>query len=268
VAIDEKAPTPRTEPADAPVIENELPAYRAISPGAVLTLVLGIASVFCFTDFWFLLVVAAAIVIGVLSIRKIRRLPEVLTGAVYAQAGIGLSLIFGLSAVTHLVVSNFLIDLDASRFARKYTEVIKNESVDMSLWYQQPAEYRKTKKPAEIAEEIKQVKSPAAADFYGDRTRSVSQIKERLKGSGEEIHFSKIESKAVDGLTVYANALLELDGPGSETFPKEQFALIQMMKRPGAGPSDWEVKEIQFPYKPASTVAVVEKHGHDDGHGH
>ena len=57
MAIDEKASSQTDDPADAAVIDNELPAYRAISPGAIVTLVLGIASVFCFTDFWFLLVV-------------------------------------------------------------------------------------------------------------------------------------------------------------------------------------------------------------------
>ena len=89
MAIDEKASIQATEPADAAVIDNELPAYRAISPGSIVSVVLGIASVFCFTDLWFLLVVAAAIAIGLLSLRKIRRLPEVLTGAAYARTGIG-----------------------------------------------------------------------------------------------------------------------------------------------------------------------------------
>ena len=96
------------------------------------------------------------------------------------------------------------------------------------------------------------------------------KIKERLKGPGEEIHFSKIESKAVDGLTIYANALIELDGPvGPRSLLQEEFALVEMMKGPGgrAERVGW-VKEIRFPYKPASAVAVIEKKGHDDGHGH
>jgi hypothetical protein len=267
VAIDEKVSNKTADPADAAVIDNELPAYRAISPGAIVTLVLGIASVFCFTSLWFLVVVALAMVIGLLSIRKIRRLPDVLTGAVYARVGIALALVFGLSPVTNLVVSDFQMDRDASRFATHFTEVIKSQPVDTSLWFQQSPEYRKTKRPDEIAEEVKQVKSPASPDMYKDKTASVSKIKERLRGPNEAIHFAKIESKAVDGLTIYANALIELDGPGTEEFPKEQFALVELTKGPGSGPYDWVVKEIRFPYKPASAVAVVEKKG-DDGHGH
>jgi hypothetical protein len=144
--------------------------------------------------------------------------------------------------------------------------VIKSQPVDTSLWYEQNPEYRKTKTTDQIAEEIKQVKTPATPDFYKDKTASVSMIKERLKGPNEAIHFARIESKAVDGLTIYANALIELDGPGTDEFPKEQFALVEMTKNPGAGPNDWIVKDIRFPYKPASAVAVVEKK--DDGHGH
>jgi len=268
VAIDDKPYHQTADPAEAAVIDNEFPAYRAISAGAILTLVLGIASVFCFADFWFLLVVAAAIAVGLLSIRKIRRLPDVLTGAVYARAGIGLALVFGLSAVTHQVASNYLIDIDAGRFARHYIEVIKSQPVNQSLWYKQPPDFRKTKKPDEIAEEVKNARNPMSPDNYGEQTASVVKIKERLKGPGESIRFARIESKAVDGLTVYANALLELDGPGTADTPKEEFALIEMIKAPGAGPNDWIVKEVRFPYKPASAGAVVEKKGHDDGHGH
>ena len=54
--------------------------------------------------------------------------------------------------MTHVVASDVLINIDASRFARKYVEVIKDQPVSAALWYQQPPDYRKTKKPDEIAE--------------------------------------------------------------------------------------------------------------------
>jgi hypothetical protein len=67
-------------------------------------------------------------------------------------------------------------------------------------------------------------------------------------------------------LTTYANALIELDGPGSTEFPeKEQFALFLLVK--GGDGDDWVVKEVKFPYTPASVAAIVEKK-EDDGHGH
>ncbi|WP_435006398.1 hypothetical protein P12x_003970 [Tundrisphaera lichenicola] len=268
MATDQSTTTGTKDPAETEVIENELPAYRAISAGSIVSVVLGVGSVFCFTDLWFLIVAAAGVLVGLLSIRKIRRFPEILTGSNYAKVGIGLSLVFALSSVTHEVASKFLIDHDASRFARQFTDVIKDQPVNMVLWYQQPVEYRKTKTPDEIAEEVKQTKNPMTADPYREKIASVTRIKQRLSGQGEQIRFAKIESKAVDGLTVYANALFELDGPGSPDFPeKEQFFLVEMMKNPGAQANDWIVREIRYPYKPASSFVNIVKPV-DDGHGH
>ncbi len=261
MAIDQTSPASPPDQKEAAAIDNELPAYRAISPGAVLSLVLGISSVFCFTDLWFLLVVGLSIAIGVLSIRKIGRIPDVLTGAAYARAGIAVALAFGLAALTHEVSADFLVKRDASRFARIYTEVLKSQSVNSALWYQQPSDYRKTKKPDEIAEELKRSMSAGSPQMFGERVAPLNQIKERLAGKGEEIHFARIESKVLDGLTIYANALLEFDGPNSE-----EFALVEMTKPPGGGPNDWMVKDVRYPYKPASAVATVVKA--DDGHGH
>ena len=96
----------------------------------------------------------------------------------------------------------------------------------------------------------------------------ILKMKDRIKGAGEEIRFSKIESKVIDGLTVYANALIELRGPGSKDYPeKEQYCLVLMVKTPDGGRDDWMIQEVKFPYTPLSTIATVQKHD-DDGHGH
>lgn len=268
MAIDPNPSPPSPAPTAAVAIDNEFPSYRAISPGAVLSLVLGLGSVFCFTSLWFLLVVAASIAIGLLAIRKIRRLPEVLTGANFARVGIAVSLFFGLSAATHALTSDLLVKLDAGKFARQYIEILKAQPTNVALFYEQPADYRKNKKPDEVAEEFKKNKNPATANMYDEKVALIARIKERLKGQGEQVRYGGIESLAVDGLTLYANALIEFDGPGGKENPeKEQFALVELVKVSSAGPNDWMVKEVHFPYTPASKVATVQK-GHDDGHGH
>jgi len=268
VAIDQSSSTSSVDPAPMPAIENEFPAYRAISSMSILSLVLGVGSVFCFASLWFLILVAGSVLVGLLSIRKIRRLPDVLTGAAYARVGIGLGLLFGLSALSHLAAQEVLINLDAGRFARFYLNVIKDEPVSMSLWFQQRPDYRKTKSPDEIADELRKSKNPVTPDPYGEKTLGIQQIKERLKSQGEEIRYVKIESNATDGLTVHANALFELAGPGSQQYPEKQFGLLQMLKGPDGGKDDWIVEEIKFPYTPASAVATVPKKTDDDGHGH
>ena len=268
MAIDQTPSTSSPDPAAIAAIENEFPAYRAISSTAVLSLISGLASVFCYADLWFLGFVAAAIILGLFSIRKIRQLPDILTGTAFARLGIGLAMLFGLTAVTRVVSQDFLINMDASQFAKHYIGVIKDESVDSALWFQQDPAYRKTKSPAELVQELRKTKNPAGMDPYQDKMSVLQKIKDRLKGQGEEIHYSKIETRAVDGLTTYANALIELDGPGSKDFPeKEQFALFEMVKGGDAGRLDWVVKDVKFPYTPASVAATVVKKD-DDGHGH
>ena len=268
MAIDQ---TPSTSLPDKPqvsAIENEFPAYRAISPMAVFSLVLGLGSVFCFASPWFLVVVAGSVLTGWMSIRKIQRLPEVLTGANYARVGMGLGLLFGLVSVTYTVLTDFNVNRDASEFARRYVEVIKNKPMSEALWFEQQPAFRITKTPDEIADDLKKSKSKMSPDPYGEKTADIQKMKDRLKGQGESIKFSKIETKVIDGLSIYANALIELDGPGSKDFPeKEQFALVQLFRGPDGGRNDWIVQSVKFPYTPASTVAEVEKKG-DDGHGH
>ena len=84
---------PQPRPVASTVIENEIPAYRAISPLAVLSLVLGLLSLLCFTDPSFLVVAALAVTAGLLADRKIQRMPDVLTGRRLAQAGVALGLL-------------------------------------------------------------------------------------------------------------------------------------------------------------------------------
>ena len=268
MAIDQKSPESATGADPEPIIENEFPSYRAISASAVTSLVLALASVFCFADLWFLLVVAASVAAGFYAIRQIRRYPEVLTGTNFARVGIGVSLAFGLAAVAQKVTEEVVITLNAKEFANNYIQVIKEKPLNESLWWQQSVEYRQKKTPDEVADDVKKSKSPMSTDPYLEKTITVQKMKDRLRGPGETIHYSRIETKVVDGLTIYANALIDLDGPGSDKFPKEEFALLQMIKRPGAGRMEWVVQDVKYPYTPASAVATIEKKADDDGHGH
>ena len=83
------------------------------------------------------------------------------------------------------------------------------------------------------------------------------------------IRYDGIETKAIDGLTTYANALLELDGPGSKEFPeKEEFALVELVKKPGSpAPSTGRSRRSATPTsrrpRPSRSRSRL-----NDGHGH
>ena len=123
-------------------IENEIPTYRAIRPMAVVSLVLGLLALLCFVDPGFLVVAAAAVVAGVLADRKIRRMPEALTGRRLAQAGVALGLTFGLASVTIATVQGYLLKADAVRFGRQYAETLERASVSECVWYRLNPSFR------------------------------------------------------------------------------------------------------------------------------
>jgi hypothetical protein len=268
VAIDQPPISSPLESSALPAIENEFPTYRAISSTAVLSLICGVASVFCYADLWFLLLVAASVLLGLYSIKKIRKFPDVLTGAGLARVGIGIGLLFGLTAVTRLVAEDITVKLDAGQFAKFYMGVIKDEPVSVALWFQQSPAYRKEKSPDDLVDELKKTKNPSAPNPYDENSQPILKIQERIAGGKGELHYSQIESKYVDGLTLYANALLEVHGPATKDSPEEEYALVQMMKASDGGRRDWVVKAVMFPYTPKSMVAAAERKHDDDGHGH
>ncbi len=272
MAIDQTPSTPaEAESATSPAIENEFPTYRAISSLAIFSLLLGLASVFSFASLWFLFFTAGSTISGWLAIRKIRKFPEILTGSSFAGAGIGIGLLFGLSAVTHEVVQDVITTMDAKRFANYYVDLLKdkNQPVYVPLWYEQPIEYRRSPEntPEKAAEAVKKQRSPMMSDVYTAKTAGFNQIRQRLKSEKQELRYTRVEKKYIDGLTVYANVLIEVDGPATPDYPSKTYALIQMTKEPGAGPNEWVVQDFKYPYTPQSAAIAVE-HKSDDGHGH
>jgi hypothetical protein len=266
VAIDQSPLNSPTESMAVPAIDNEFPTYRAISPSAVLSLVFGIGSVFCFADLWFLLLSATSVGLGLYAQKKIRQFPEVLTGAGLARVGIGVGLLFGLTALSQVLAEEFTIRIDAGRFARFYITVIKDKPISESLWYQQPLAYRKDRTPDELVDELKKGKAQMGIDPYTAAAKPIQEMKERLDGGkGGDLVYESIESKALDGLTTYANALVKLEivKPTADHPETEVYALFKMVK----GSDEWMVREVTFPYTPKSSTVSVEKKV-DDGHGH
>jgi hypothetical protein len=266
MAIDQNLSPPAPEAAPAAAIENEIPAYRAISPLAIVSLLFGVLSILSVAHGFFLSCAVAAVVLGFLADRKIQRYPDILTGRGFAQAGIMLGMVFGLGTFTVSTVQSYLRAADATRFAKRFAVVLKDEPIENVLWLKQPPFRRKDKSPAQLIEEFKTAsKDPRMIEM---ELATVRMAKSRLAGAkGEEIHFSRLEAHGMDGLDAYAAALYELHGPGSKDYPlKEQYALMLMKGRTEKGKIGWYVEDFRFPYTP-STYAPASKPV-DDGHGH
>jgi hypothetical protein len=254
--------------AEEPVIENEFPAYRAISAMAVTSLLFGVLSILCFADSWFLVAAVAAIVTGALATRKIQRLPDVLTGRALAQAGIGMGLVFGLASITTEAVQGFIRSREALKFANEYVGALRGGGLAKAIWYRIPPAGRKETTPEQALEEM--TKGNRDASMFEMQTAQMQTLVKRLDSSAEET-FSvvEVERHGLEGLDPYALVLLRLAGPGDkekEIPPHDDYALVIIKGKINGKVYEWRVDDLIYPYKPKTHV--VKAKPVDDGHGH
>jgi hypothetical protein len=249
----------------ASAIENEIPAYRAISPQAVLALILGVLSVLSFASWYFLVFAAAAVLVGFLADRKIQRLSDVLTGRGLAQAGVGLGLIFGLTSLTISTVQGVVRASQATTFAKAYADVLSKGSFDDNVWYSQHPVGRKEITPEKLVKDLTQ--PGPGLDHFESKYAPLRQLKKAVTEDGADIHFERIEKHGQEDLTPVATALYEVHTPQAKNpADKERFALAVMKGATTRGRLEWWVDQLMFPYKPESYVAPEKPV--DDGHGH
>jgi hypothetical protein len=256
----------------APAIENELPAYRAISKLAVSSVIFGFLALFSFAHWFFYLFALLALVAGVAANYKIKHYPDMLTGNGLASAGIALGLVFGLSAGTIAMVQNYIRTREAERFAKQIAAALKAPNAGEAMWWTLYPDMRKDKNPTQYLHEVESAKGKERM-MHEQRFGALNKIHKRLtSGPREDIHFLKIESSGIDDgrgleLGVYAVALFELEGPGSADYPeKREYAAILLKARTTGSRYEWWVDTFIYPYKESSFVPP-EKPA-DDGHGH
>jgi hypothetical protein len=264
VAIDSNPSPPKPGWESVSAIENEFPTYRAISPQAVLSLVLGVVSIFCFMHWFFLVFAIGAILLGAFADRKIQAMPDVLTGRGLAQVGIALGLVFSLASLTVALVQDAIVLRSAQSFARMYQKTLQDKPIENAYWYHHAPPVRKTLSVEEAAKSLKKSDPRMFEMSMGE----LIALKKRLDSSPKpELHFVKIEKHGLEGLNVVASALYEVHGTETTTSPdKEQFALVVLRGMPVNRRYEWTVENVRFPYKPDSYV--LEEKPVDDGHGH
>lgn len=254
-------------PAALSAIENEIPAYRAISPEAVVALVLGLLSVLSFASWYFLVLPVVAILTGALAERKIRRFPDVLTGRGLAQAGVGLGLICGLTSVTVTTVQGALRLRQARAFSRSYERVLKNGSFADAVWYSQHPQMRASLTPEKVVAQL--TKPGGSKAMFDEQYRPVGEIKKALAGKAD-LHFVRVESHGEQDLTQFAGAVYAVHDDAAKVAADRERYVLAVLK--WGGPSNprsgWWVSDVIFPYKDKSFIAPAPEKKADDGHGH
>jgi hypothetical protein len=281
VATDQRTSTARAEIAPAePVIENELPTYRAISKLAIFSVASGSLAVCSFAHPGFYAFSFLAVGLGILAQRAIRRYPDMLTGRGLANAGIFLGLVSGLVTGTVSTVQYVVRKKQAEEFAKQYATILKSPDLGEILWYNSHPDIRKDKTGAQLLQdhESRPKERRMLESSMGPMAELVALRKRLTASKSEDIHFVKIERVGDDDghgleLQIFALARYEINGPGNQEFPdKTQYALAVLKARPVGREFEWWTDRVHFPYKPDTVVApespVSDGHSHADGAAH
>lgn len=272
------SPSPISDRVSA--IENEIPDYRAISPLAITSILLGLASALSFADPWFVIIGVLAVVSGLLAIRNVQRFPTVLTGKSIAQAGIGLALAFSLSSVTISFMTHMILSQKADAFGRVFTKVVQSNNLADAMWYRSQPASRRGSTPREMLAEMEKLIADKIS--YEERLGPVRDLLERANRPGAKLTFEKVESAGNDRMSTYAVLLYKIEGggkpheghdlegtPGHPTISvdDDNIYVAVEIKSEAEDPSfSWYVNKIIMPYELKSHVLVTKPA--DDGHGH
>ena len=261
----------RAEDDTTSVIENELPAYRAVSPSAVFAVILGLMSLLSFASPYFLVFSGLAMLFGYKAERTIKKYPDMYTGRGLAQAGLGLGLIFGLTAVTVATVLGVLRANAAKGFAKELQTVFQKGSPEDVIWYMQNPTRRGETTPDKLVEELRNAGGgkPGAPGPFEAQFGMVKAVKEAIAEPNADIHFVEIERHGDADMTMYAIAVYEIHSPeAKKAADRERYlgTTLKAMKNKN-GRYEWWVEDMKFPYKPNSLAVAVDKPV-DDGHGH
>lgn len=276
MAIDqETSPATADRTPNLPVIENEIPTYRAVSTRALVAVLCGLISVFSFAHPFFYLFAILAVVLGVTADRKIQRYPDALTGQTLARVGVLLGLVFGLSIATVTTLQNYLIRREAEKFATHYAERLKQAPLLELYWLGLPPT---TREKVTAEENWAQLQASSKQDqAMDDMSKApLKALNERLKSSADQkIAFKTVEFQTEDSDTLpLILAVFEIDGPASKTHEAKEFAAVAFkgMIPEGSKSYEWWANEVHYPYKPSTYVPPVKPvddgHGHGEGGGH
>ena len=265
------------------VIENEIPTYRAISPLALASAGFGALSALAFTaPLWFAAPVLAFLT-GFWAERKIRMKSDVLTGRSFAQAGIALGLIFGISALSYTLYSNYIVRADARKFGLLLESTL-NHAKDITpldtsdlTWFMIPPSARKGLSPDDAKTRIQQMTKNS--EKYKAMDDRVAQM---LRQAGKQkIEFVEVESAFFEELDPLATILFKVGDEVGHTYPEGDghdhkaktaepkgldYALFQLRGQQEGRRYKWSVDDVFYPYARESYKHVAAKK--DDGHGH
>ncbi len=263
----------------APPIENEIPTYRAISPLAVVAAVLGAASALSFTAYPWEAAAILAVVTGFVADRSIKKRPDALTGRSFAQAGIAMGLIFGISSFAHVRWTDYALRQDARHFAGEIIKTLDairtRDPVEVSdvTWFMIPPAARRGMSPGESKTRMAKVfkESELAKDIDDQIRRMCARA-----GKTKPFTINRIESAEYIVMSGYVAIILNVPKDDDHAHdhgkaaapepPGAENVMIYLQQVDDESKQKWFMKHLFYPYVP--NTYKPEPQAPDDGHGH
>jgi hypothetical protein len=122
--------------------EGDIVGYSAISPAAIVALVLGLASFFAIGNLLWLILPALAIVAALMALAQIARSDGSISGRWAAVAGLSLALLFASTSIARSVSRAMHLRSSARTLADEWLELVRRGQLEQAHQWHLPAEER------------------------------------------------------------------------------------------------------------------------------
>lgn len=239
------------------VSDDELGVYRSLSGLAVLSLILGLLSILSFapTNLFLWIVPPAAVVTGLVALRRISSAPDVWTGVRLAKIGIGLAVVFAGGAIGEKYYSTSRMGQHGRIAADRFLEKLKSGNIEAAFWLTMPREARanvENQPASEVAQQF--------MERYMTFRRDLGAHAEQLARGEATAEFVAVEGTARDHGTGYASLVYRIHSPTGDSYLLIVASSMQLHH--GQDPT-WFIREHKFDYTSGSYAAPV-----SSGHGH
>lgn len=113
--------------------EAEVIRYRAIEPMAAISLIFGLASIVAAFDLVGCFIAVPAIILGLFSLARIKKRPEVFIGRKAAILSLVLALFFCSTGIAHRVTTEYLTRRQATIIGQEFLELIASDQPEVAF---------------------------------------------------------------------------------------------------------------------------------------
>lgn len=235
---------------------DDLGAYQSLNNLAVGSFVFGALSVLSFAYWLFLwLLPPAAIVLGLIALKRITEAPEVWAGKKLAQTGIGLAVVCGGLALGHKAWTSWNNRMFGRAIAQRFVEKIEAGDIEAAFWLMFPKDARRElgSKPMEDLPE-------GIIERYANFRAEATGIADGAASGQMKFEFETVEGTGTDHGLDFALVIYKVHAPdGDKRLLLETVGGYSELSNENV----WWIRNHKFDYAPGSFEPVQ-----PSGHGH